>query len=305
MVAMGKLRCDARNLPYHQPAGKAECRRSQNRAAYNGLVDRTRLRQVTSRQNALVQELRRSFSRGEPTADGHIAIESVRVLEEAIRSGLRFKAVFFAESAGPRLEKLLPQISAHAEALLLPDSVFQSAVATETPQGVAALVKIKAHEFDDLLAGDAPLVVAAAGLQDPGNLGTILRSAEAFGATGVLAAEKTVGFFNPKVVRAAAGSLFRLPVVKAGTADAVRRFRERGLRLVGASSHKGTPADQADLRGPLALFIGSEAAGLPREVTRELDESVIIPHSDRVESLNAGVAASVLLYEIARQRRSA
>lgn len=267
-------------------------------------ADRSRLRKISSSSNATVQALRRAFSRGEPTEDGHVAIESVRVIEEAIRSGLRFKAVFFAESAEPRIEKVLPQISSHAETLLLPDAVFQSAVATETPQGVAALVKLKDWSFDDLFAAEPALVVVAAGLQDPGNLGTILRSAEAFGASGVLTAEKTVSHLNAKVIRAAAGSLFRLPVLRVDAADSVKRLRARGVRILGTSSHKGTPAAEADLKQPLALFIGNEGAGLPREVARELDETVMVPHSAKVESLNAGVATSILLYEIARQRSS-
>lgn len=267
-------------------------------------ADRSRLRPITSSSNATVQALRRAFSRGEPTGDGFVAIESVRVIEEAIRSGLRFKAVFFAASAEPRIAKLLPQISSHAEAILLPDAVFQSAVATETPQGVAALVQLNDSTLDDALAAAPALVVVAAGLQDPGNLGTILRSAEAFGAGGVLTAEKTVSFLNAKVIRAAAGSLFRLPVLRVEAAAALRQLRERGLAILGTSSHKGTPAARADLRRPLALFIGNEGAGLPREVSRELDETVMIPHSPKVDSLNAGVATSILLYEVARQRNA-
>jgi TrmH family RNA methyltransferase len=261
-----------------------------------------RLRRVSSRQNALVKELRRAFQHGEPTSEGYCAIESVRLIEEAIRSGLRFGAVFFSQSAEARAEKLLPQISTHVETLLLPDDVFASAVATETPQGVAALVRYKDFTLNDALAGADPLVVAAVGVQDPGNLGTIIRSAEAFGATGVLLAEKTVSRFNPKVVRASAGSIFRVPVVQVEIKNALGTLRERGLRLVATSSHKGTPLPEAQLAGPLALFIGSEGAGLPRDVMREMEEVVAIPQSPQVESLNAGVAASIVLYEVSRQR---
>ena len=100
-----------------------------------------RLRRVSSRQNPLVKELRRALERAEPTPEGHVAVESPRMLEEAIRSGLRFKTVFFRESALPRMQRLLPQISSQAETLVLPDSVFDSAVTTETPLGVAALVR--------------------------------------------------------------------------------------------------------------------------------------------------------------------
>lgn len=276
----------------------------------------SRLRRVASRENALVKQLRRAFARGELSDDGHCAIESVRVVEEAIRSGLRFKAVFFAESAEQRAERLLPQLNAHVDAVLLPDEVFRSAVATEAPQGVAALVKIKHFSLDDILKSPEPLVVGVVGVQDPGNLGTIIRSAEAFGAAGVLIGEGTVSPFNSKVVRAAAGSLFRLPVIHElptktnspqrhrGTESVTDTLvmRTRGLRVVATSSHKAKPVSEVDLRGSLCVLIGNEGAGVPKELLKQADETVMIPHSPRVESLNAGVAASILLYEIARQR---
>lgn len=261
-----------------------------------------RLRHVTSRQNALVKELRRAFAQGERTEDGYCAIESLRVVEEAIRSGLRFKAVFFSESAGARADRLLPQIGSHVETLLLPDEVFASAAATETPQGVAALVKLKDASLEQMLEPAAPLLVCVAGVQDPGNLGTIVRSAEAFGATGVVLGEGTVSPYNPKVVRAAAGSIFRMNVVRAALTEAISQMKGRGLRLVATSSHKGVPLHEAQLAGGLALFVGNEGAGVPREIIAAIDETIAIPHSPRVESLNAGVAASIVLYEISRQR---
>jgi TrmH family RNA methyltransferase len=226
----------------------------------------------------------------------------MRILEEAIRSGLKFKAVFFRASAENRAERLLPQLAAHVETLLLPDKLFASAVPSQTPQGVAALVRCKTFKLEDVLAKSqtGPLL-AIAGVQDPGNLGTILRSAEAFGAGGVLLGEGTVSPFNSKVVRASAGSVFRLPIVQAKLPGILDQMRERGLRLIATSSHKGTPLDQATLTGPLAIFIGSEGAGLPRELLSQMTETVVISHSPIVESLNAGVAASIVLYEAARQ----
>jgi TrmH family RNA methyltransferase len=263
-----------------------------------------RLRRVEGRHNALVKELRRAFARGELTPDGYCAIEGLRILEEAIRSGVKFRAVFFSESGLARAGRLLPQIGAHVETLVLPDKVFAGAVASETPQGVAALARWKEFSLEDVLARAwaGPLLVIA-GVQDPGNLGTILRSAEAFGAGGAVLGDATVSPFNPKVVRASAGSVFRLPLVRAKMSDALVRLREHGLRLVATSSHKGKPIHQAKLSGPLAIFVGSEGAGLARDLMAQMDEVVAIPHSDKVESLNAGVAASILLYEIARQKQ--
>jgi len=267
-----------------------------------------RLRRIEGRHNPLLKQLRQAFSRAQRTADGDCAIEGLRMLEEAIRSGLRFRAVFFRESAQDRAERLLPQIGAHVETLLLPDKLFDASVPSETPQGVAALVRLKEFSLDDVLENERlPLgpIMALVGLQDPGNLGTIIRSAEAFGSAGIILGEGTVSPLNAKAVRASAGSIFRLPVVAAaaGLEDVVTRLRTKSVRLIATSSHKGTPVDQADLTGPIAVFIGSEGSGLARGLVTQMDEVVAIPHTPQVESLNAGVAGSILSYEAARQRK--
>jgi RNA methyltransferase, TrmH family len=262
----------------------------------------SRLRPVTSAQNKQVKDLRKAFSQGELTDDGHAAIESVRTLEEAIRSGLKFRTVFFSESGKGRADRLLPQLGAHVETLLLPDSIFAGAVDTDAPQGVAALVKLKSHALENLFRTPAPLIVIAAGVQDPGNLGTLIRSGEAFGASGVVVTEGTVSPLNSKAVRASAGSFFRLPVVDVKTKDLLPILAEHGIRLLGTTSHNGVPLPEADLKGAVAICIGNEGAGLPKELLAKVDSNLVIPHSDKVESLNAGIAASIILYEAARQR---
>jgi RNA methyltransferase, TrmH family len=267
-----------------------------------------RLRRIEGRHNPVVKELRQAFSRAERTEDGDCAIEGLRIIEEAIRSGLRFRAVFVRESAQDRAERLLPQIGAHVDTLLLPDKLFDGIVPSETPQGVAALVRLKDFSLDDVLERlqFGPVIVLA-GLQDPGNLGTILRSAEAFGSAGVVVGEGTVSPFNSKVIRASAGSVFRLPLIIAKSADSMEEvlsaLRAKSVRLLATSSHKGTPLDQAKLGGPVAVFIGSEGSGLPRNLMARVDETIAIPHTPQVESLNAGVAGSIVLYEAARQRK--
>jgi TrmH family RNA methyltransferase len=272
-----------------------------------------RLRRIEGRHNALVKQLRHAFSRGELTEAGYCAVEGSRVVEEAIRSGLRFHAVFFRKSSQDRAERLLPQIAEHVDTLLLPDNLFDGVVPSESPQGVAALVRLKEFSVEDILERMqvGPIVILA-GLQDPGNLGTILRSAEAFGSAGVILGEGTVSPFNWKAVRASAGSLFRFPVVHGDGVgekaiiklEAVcKTLRAQGVRLIATSSHKGTTLGQADLKRPAAVFFGNEGAGLPRELMAGMDEVIAIPHAAQVESLNAGVAASIVLYEAARQRQ--
>ena len=132
---------------------------------------------------------------------------------------------------------------------------------------------------------------------------SILRSAEAFGAGGVVLGEGTVSPFNPKVVRASAGSVFRLPLARAKLSEALDQMKELSLRLVATASHKGTPLDQAKLSMPLAIFVGSEGAGVSRDLIKAMDEVVAIPQAPQVDSLNVGVAASIVLYEVARQRK--
>ncbi len=271
----------------------------------------SRLHRIEGRHNPLIKQVRQAFAHADLTDSGDCAVEGLHIIEEAIRSGLRFSAVFFRESAQGHTERLLPQIGSHVETLLLPDKLFDSLVPSESPQGVAALVRPKEFSLDDLIERlhVGPIIVLA-GLQDPGNLGTILRSAEAFSCAGVILGEGTVSSFNSKVIRASAGSIFRLPMIhnrgklkSAKPEEICKTLRAQKVRLIATSSHKGTPLDQADLKTLAAVFFGNEGAGLPRDLMAQMDESISIPHSAQVESLNAGVAASIVLYEAARLRR--
>lgn len=262
-----------------------------------------RLRRVEGRHNALVKDLRAAFAHAELTSGGDCAIEGMRIVEEAIRSGLRFRAVFFTESGRGRADRLLPQLAAHVETLELPDGLFSSVVPSETPQGVAALVRLKTWTIEEVLArAEFGPLLALAGVQDPGNLGTILRSAEAFGAGGVLLGEGTASVYNSKVVRGSAGSVFRVAATKVKLGDVLPDLKKKGIRVLATSSHKGVPLPEASLERPLAVFVGSEGAGVPRDLLSKVDEVIAIPHVPQVESLNAGVAASIVLYEAARSR---
>jgi RNA methyltransferase, TrmH family len=277
-----------------------------NRTPENSAIAQ-RLRRIEGRHNPLVKQMRQAFARAERTEDGSCAIDGVRMVEEAIRSGLRFRAVLFKDSAQNLAERLLPQIGSHVETLLVADKLFDGVVPSETPQGVAALVRPKDFSLSDVLERlQVGPVIVVVGLQDPGNLGTVLRSAEAFGSAGVVLGAGTVSPLNAKVVRASAGSIFRLPVVSAkasaGIEDLSHTLRKAAVRLIATSSHKGTPIHQAALTGSVAIFIGNEGSGLTKNLITQVDELVRIPHTPQVESLNAGVAGSIVLYEAARQR---
>ena len=273
----------------------------------------TRLRPVSSAQNALVKELRQAFTQGQ-AIDGLCAVEGIRLIEEAIRSRLKVQTLFVRESAQPRAQRILDQLTKHADAVLLPDRVFDSAVLTEHPQGIAALIKAPEYNLQAAFAPTPTLLLVAAAIQDPGNFGTLVRSAEAFGATGVVGIEGTVNHWNPKTVRASAGSIFRLSVLKATTTELLTELRNRQTRTLalvaphgdgnsGDGSNPRTPLrlQDADLASACALFVGNEGAGIPRDLLSQIDQFITIPQT-RFESLNAGVAASIALYEAQRQR---
>jgi TrmH family RNA methyltransferase len=267
------------------------------------------VRNIQSKDNARVKDLRKALAGPGRTpgaagdAVGLVGIEGPNLVEEAIRAGLRIKTVFVAQGAERLLETLrLPQ---NIETLLVPKKLLDSTLATETPQSIAALVEPPKWSWEHVLGlhrRSTPLVVVLAALQDPGNLGTILRSAEAFGASGIVSLPGTVSPWNPKAVRASAGSVFRVPVIAAETEECIPRLHGAGITIFATLSRAAQDAHRANFAAPTALIIGNEGAGVPGSLAAQADSTITIPCPGPVESLNAGVAASVLLYEAARQR---
>jgi RNA methyltransferase, TrmH family len=256
---------------------------------------------ISSRTNARVKQLRAAFQGHARLSGGMVAIEGDHLLEEALRSGMVLKTVFVRERR--EVPKIVPR---GVELMRLTDEVFGSVVETQSPQGVAALMVPPVFGLDDLVGSreTAALILIAVGLQDPGNMGTLVRSAEAFGATGVLATPGTVSAWNQKALRASVGSVFRVPVV-AVEASEMKGLKERGVRLIAAVGSDGadvTAAHEMDFRDACALMIGNEGSGLTKEWLEMCDAQVTIPCPGPVESLNAAVAGSLLLYEASRQR---
>lgn len=258
------------------------------------------VRIVQSKHNARLKELRRALEH--PGRDaGLCGLEGPNLVHEAVRAGLRIHTAFAAEEGGGALLTELG-LSAETEQILAPRALLAQALVTESPQPVAALVEPPQWSWADVLAGAAPLVVVLAGVQDPGNLGTILRSAEAFGAQGVVSLPGTVSAWNPKAVRASAGSVLRVPLVYAEPAEALRQLKDAGVTTLATAVRGARPATDCNLSRGIAILIGNEGNGVPEALAAQADAAITIPCPGPVESLNAAVAASVLLYEAARQR---
>jgi TrmH family RNA methyltransferase len=253
---------------------------------------------ISSRANARVKQLRAAFQGHARLSGGMVAIEGDHLLEEALRSGMVLKTVFVSERR--EVPKIVPR---GVEVMRLTEEVFGSVVETQSPQGVAALIVPPVWVVDDVMGSGAaaPLVLVAVGLQDPGNLGTLVRSAEAFGAAGVLTTPGTVSAWNQKALRASVGSVFRVPVV-AVDASEIEGLKRLGVRLIAAVGSDGVDVMTADLRRACAVMIGNEGSGLGAEWIAMCDARVTIPCPGPVESLNAAVAGSLLLYEASRQR---
>ena len=225
-------------------------------------------------------------------------------MEEAFRSGLAIEAVLVSDEGERHLTRLKPWLTREVRILRCSARMFQGVASTDSPQGIAALAHMPDREFADLL-GAHPLVLVLVGVQDPGNVGTLLRSAEAFGATGAVTCRGTAHPLSSKALRASAGSALRLPLLaSADDASVLARLREARLRIFAATLDGGESPGELDFRVPCALLIGNESSGLPAEMARAADQRVRIALAEGVESLNAGVAGAVLLYEASRQRNA-
>jgi TrmH family RNA methyltransferase len=258
---------------------------------------------ITSPSNPAVRAARRlARPSSRARADGRFLLEGPEGIREALDAGHDPDSLLATERAAARHAGLVNLARQRgAKVAMVAEPVLAALAATTTPQGLVAVVPSVLTALGDL--PPAPrLVCVLAEVRDPGNAGTVLRAADAFGADAVVTTRGSVDPQSPKAARAAAGSLFHLPVVAGVAWPALRTaLRERGLRLVGADPHAATTVDRAPLSEPVALVLGNEAHGLPAQVAADLDLIVRIPLAGRAESLNLAAAAAVLLYEASRR----
>jgi TrmH family RNA methyltransferase len=258
---------------------------------------------VRSRQNALAKRLAALRRPGAGEAE-LMLVEGPRLIAEALASGVTLEAAAVGEGALEAARPLIERLEDAGVALhVLADPLLASLSELETSQGLLAIGQRPRFDASAIFRG-TPLVLVAVGIQNPGNLGGLLRTAEAAGATG---AWLTDGCADPcawKSLRGAMGSAFRLPIERhVAERDVVTRLRARGLQVLAATAAAETRYDAVDWRLPTALLVGSEGSGLPAPLERAADARIGIPIAPPVESLNVGVAAGILLFEAARQRR--
>lgn len=258
-----------------------------------------------SSRNPRVQQLRRLLrQRNARDEAGLFVIEGPGLLAEALATQAPVRDVFIAEATGiaPGLLSLVAE--AGATSWELDPSVLAAVATTSTPQPVLATVSMAAVGIGEALGPEPSFVVIAAGIREPGNAGTLIRTAAAAGATAVVFCDEPVDVFNPKVVRSSAGALFRIAVVRsAPTAEVFEALGAAGLRVVGLAGSGSLDYATVDYRQPVAIVVGNEAHGLGPGVIAEMDQLVNIPMASGIESVNVAAAAAIVCFEVSRQRR--
>lgn len=263
---------------------------------------------ITSAANSLLKRIRLLHSASGRKKEGRFLIEGMKLFDEAVKHNIAIEDVVVSESFLEREFDPHNQNSAfnHAvsQVVVVEDKLFTPLATTETPQGLVAVAELRACKIDELFAGKAPLVVIADRIQDPGNLGTMMRTALALGASGMMLSKGSVDAFNPKVVRSAAGALFSLPFIENLSIETcVSECRKRGLKILALSADGDSVLDEIDLTVPSALLLGNEANGLDTAVEKSADLIVSIQMKDESESLNVAIANAIVMYEASSQRR--
>jgi TrmH family RNA methyltransferase len=256
---------------------------------------------IRSRQNPRVKQLRSAFAH---PGDTTLAIEGEHLLQEAIRSGLTVDEIFLREASVEHFSQLLKKFPTTCTVTTLGNEAFDHAVSTESPQGIAAYIRLPERNLETTLAPPNALVVLLDGVQDPGNVGTIIRSAEAFAATAVIALPGTANFWNAKTVRASVGSVFRVPLFALNEKAAKSSLEKHSFALVAATARNGAAPEAFNWKNKTALLIGAEGPGLSPAWLAAAKYSITLACPGPVESLNAAIAASLLLYEASKYRRS-
>jgi TrmH family RNA methyltransferase len=257
--------------------------------------------EITSRQHPIVRAFK-AAARG----DAEVLIDGWHLLHEATDAGLTISTIaLLGAPQDPEDRHLLERLSRTGTVVTVSPAVMNAMSPVRTPSGVVALGAARRAALIDVLTPPPALVVVAIDVQDPGNAGAIVRSAEAGGASGVLFTGGSADPWGWKALRAAMGSTFRLPVVREpDVRQACAELQRAGLRLRAAVAHGGVPLERVDLRPATALLLGGEGGGLTQELLLLADEHVMIPMAAPVESLNVAVAAALLVYEARRQRAS-
>ncbi|MGL5245851.1 MAG: TrmH family RNA methyltransferase [Sarcina sp.] len=251
---------------------------------------------IESKNNSLYKELKKLKEKKHRVIKGEYLIEGLRFVEEALKSNVVIKYIIFTEDFYGKNENLFVNINKEIKCITLSKQLFQGLTSTETPQGVVAVI-----EMQNTVLKDGDIIVLVDKVQDPGNMGTIIRTAHAVGAAGIVTTKGTVDIYNDKTLRSTMGSVFYLPVIEDSSLELVKDLKKQGFRLLVSSLQGEKDFFEENLQGKIIIAVGNEGNGISDEVYELSDIKVKIPMPGNAESLNVAVATSVMLYEKIRQ----
>lgn len=263
---------------------------------------------IVSPKNEMVKQTKKLLLAKNREKTGLMILEGVRLIETALQAGIIFKYFLYNEQVlrNERGQKLMAYIEkAKLRHNLVSDNIINEISSTESSQGILGVAEKPRVNINEILAVPNPLILITDQIRDPGNLGTIIRSADAAGCSGVICGKGTVDITNPKVLRSTMGSIFHLPVVAVSDLrEQIISLKEKGIQVVAADSRGDYYYHQLDLKKPTAIILGNEANGISVENLVLTDKSARIPILGKAESLNVAIAASLFIYEAVRQRFS-
>lgn len=260
---------------------------------------------ITSSSNSSLKRIRALHQRSVREKEGLFLIEGVKLLNEALEKGVQIQDVVVSESFGQEgLARIDDRQAGFGGVAIVSDRLFKDLATTHSPCGVVAVGSQRTCTLEQCLSGADPLLAIGESIQDPGNAGTLIRAALAFGCSGMVFSKGSVDVYSAKVVRAAMGALFSLPVVPAvELKSAIALIKARGLRILALEPTASNSLDCADLSGPLAIVLGNEGHGLSADAHNLADELVTIPINEAAESLNVAVCGAIVLYQCSTKRK--
>ncbi|MGL4569752.1 MAG: TrmH family RNA methyltransferase [Clostridium sp.] len=255
---------------------------------------------IESKENAIYKELKKLKDRKGRNKLQKYLIEGFRLVEEALKAGAQIECIFCLEYEDSKTEALVKQYNYKGKIYKLNRSLFLEVCDTENPQGILAVIKME--EVNSDINGEFYLLCDK--LQDPGNLGTIIRTAHASGVDGIILTKGTVDIYNDKTIRSTMGSMFYVPIIIDNDLSYLKSLKEKGFKIVSTSLEGSKDFFEEDLTGKTVITVGNEGNGVSKEVYELSDKKVKIPMPGGAESLNVGVATSIILYEKLRQKIS-
>lgn len=256
---------------------------------------------ITSAQNATLKKWKKLQTRKGRKEHQSFLIEGEHLIQEAVRAGAKFLALIVEDGQQDKWEMLLGSQQIEAPRYVLIHSLFKSLVETETPQGMMAEIEMRRWEEEALLEQESSTFLLLDEIQDPGNLGTLLRTAQGMGITGIYLGHGTVDLYNPKVVRATMGAIFHVPIFPRNLMKVIESMKQKGITIVGSSPHAGQHHFEYPFPARTAILLGNEGRGVNPEIAEHADVEIQIPMPGNTESFNVSVTGAILMYERVRQ----